>query len=228
MDPLIDQSYFSNIKKSQNIPSINTKSNPKSNLKPKSKPYSKTDFKLYRKEIYSLTKDLLNKKNGDDDITYYFDEFIYHAIEYLKFKEKESQIQETYTDLDMSAKSSHTFNTPQNTLLDKVEESNMLMYKDYNLKTISMDNFVKKKTLNTVQQIHLPTQKIIKHKTLEPNKKNVMKEQPLIEKQVTQETTKEKIEKNNEKNNEKNIEKKKNTKKDEKKRQKKKTMKIDV
>lgn len=215
MDPLIDQSYFSNIKKSQNISSINAKSNPKS------KPYSKTDFKLYRKEIYSLTKDLLNKKNSDDDITYYFDEFIYHAIEYLKFKEKESQIQETYTDLDMSAKSSHTFNTPQNTLLDKVEESNMLMYKEYNLKTISMDNFVKKKTLNTSQQIHLPTQKIIKHKTLEPNKKNVMKEQPVIEKQVTQETPKEK-------KIEKNIEKKKNTKKDEKKRQKKKTMKIDV
>lgn len=203
MDPLIDQSYFSNVKKSQNIPSINTKSNPKS------KPYSKTDFKLYRKEIYSLTKDLLNKKNGDDDITYYFDEFIYHAIEYLKFKEKESQIQETYTDLDMSAKSSHTFNTPQNTLLDKVEESNMLMYKDYNLKTISMDNFVKKRTLNTTQQIHLPTQKIIKHKTLEKDQK-----------QATQETPKD--------NNENNIEKKKNTKKDEKNRQKKKTMKIDV
>lgn len=212
MDPLIDQSYFANIKKSQNISSINAKS------KTKSKPYSKTEFKLYRKEIYSLTKDLLNKKNGDD-ITYYFDEFIYHAIEYLKFKEKEYQIQETYTDLDMSAKSSHTFNTPQNTLLDKVEESNMLMYKDYNLKTISMDNFVKKKSLNTTQQIHLPKQKVIKHKTLEHNKKNVMEEQPSIQKQITQETPKKNIENNIEK---------KNTKKDEKKRQKKKTMRIDV
>jgi hypothetical protein len=157
MDPLIDQTFFSNAKKAQHIESPTI-------VKKGKKPYSKTDFKLYRKDIFSLTKDLINRKNKDEEIIYYFDEFIQHAIEYLKFKEKETQIQETYADLDMNSKSSHAFNTPKSELFNKVEESNMLMYKDYNLKTISMDQFVKKKHIKEVQPLHIPAQKQIKHK----------------------------------------------------------------
>jgi hypothetical protein len=157
MDPLLDQTFFSNAKKAQHIESTTV-------VKKGNKPYSKTDFKLYRKDIFSLTKDLLNRKNKDDEIIYYFDEFIQHAIEYLKFKEKETQIQESYADLDMNSKSSHAFNTPKSELFNKVEESNMLMYKDYNLKTISMDQFVKKKHIKEVQPLHIPSQKQIKHK----------------------------------------------------------------
>lgn len=168
MDPLVDQLYFANVKKANPLELDKSNLNKKHN----DKPYSKTDYKLYRKDIYSLTKDILNKKNNDQSITYYFDQFIYHAIEYLKFKEKEIQIQEEYADLDMNSKSSHTFNTPQNNILNKIEESNMLMYKDYKLKTISMDQFVKKKKIKETPQPHLPTQKIIKHKTKQTKQTN--------------------------------------------------------
>lgn len=189
MDPLLDQTYFSNAKKAQHTKKGN-------------KPYNKTDFKLYRKDIYDLTKNLLNRKIKDDDINYYFDEFIQHAIEYLKFKEKETQIQETYSDLDMNSKSMHVFNTPKTGLLNKLEETNMLMYKDYNLKTISMDQFVKKKQIKEVQPLHIPAQKQIKYK--------------------------ERIKKTNSANSVRNVDNKKEIKKENKKEnKKKKTMKIE-
>jgi hypothetical protein len=211
MDPLLDQTYFSNAKKAQHIESNTI-------VKKGKKPYSKTDFKLYRKDIFSLTKDLLNRKNKDDDIIYYFDEFIQHAIEYLKFKEKETQIQESYADLDRSSKSSHAFNTPKRELFNKVEESNMLMYKDYNLKTISMDQFVKKKHIKEVQPLHIPSQKQIKHKEIvKKSDNNKTNNKPITcETTIVKEPNKEVV-----KNEENQENKKKTTKK-------KKTMKIEI
>lgn len=171
MDPSIDQTFFANSKKSHMLRQLNahTKGHTSNDIS-RLKPYTNRDFKVYRKDIYALTTDLLNKKQHDSTLNHSFDAFIGDAIEYLKFKEKETQIQAEYNDLDIHAKSKHAFNTQPETLLGKIEESNMLMYKDYNIKPISLDQFVKKKTIHKISPVDLPVQRIIKHKTV-PNAK---------------------------------------------------------
>lgn len=167
MDPSIDQTFFANSKKSHMLRQLNAHTKGiTSNDISRLKPYTKRDFKVYRKDIYALTTDLLNKKQHDSTLNHSFDAFIGDAIEYLKFKEKETQIQAEYNDLDIHAKSKHAFNTQPETLLGKIEESNMLMYKDYNIKPISLDQFVKKKTIHKISPVDLPVQRIIKHKTV--------------------------------------------------------------
>lgn len=167
MDPSIDQTFFANSKKSHMLRQLNAHTKGiTSNTVSRLKPYTNRDFKVYRKDIYALTTDLLNKKQHDSTLNHSFDAFIGDAIEYLKFKEKETQIQAEYNDLDIHAKSKHAFNTQPETLLGKIEESNMLMYKDYNIKPISLDQFVKKKTIHKISPVDLPVQRIIKHKTV--------------------------------------------------------------
>lgn len=159
MEPLLDQHYFSNGRISQNV-------NVKKKSSNTSKPYSKKDFKIYRKHVYALTKDLLNKKNTDSNITYYFDNFIHQAIEYLKFKEKEEQIQSELKNVDLTKTPKIMSDISQSAEIEKMNESNTILYKDMTSKALSMDDFVNKRNVKHSKQnnISLPKQRIIKHK----------------------------------------------------------------
>lgn len=158
MDLEINKAFLSNIMK-PNVKMGKEKRKGNGNKK-----YSWGDYKAYRKDIFKLTKDILNRKNKDSDICDSFDVFLYDAIEYLKFKEKKEQIQKEYEDLSLNSRSVHSFNTQKESLLNNMETSNMLLYKEYNLKTVSLDNFVIKKNSkpNTINK--LPVQRVIEHK----------------------------------------------------------------
>lgn len=215
MDPIIDTAFFSNCKRGN----ADTK-NKRNGIK-----YKWSEFKAYRREILTLTKELLNKKNDDTDINDSFNEFIYDAIEYLKFKEKKTQIQNEYADLSLNKKSTHCLNTQPDTLLNNTEIPNMLMYKDYNLKTVSMDNFVKKTQTNPhIKMNKLPTQRVIKHKNIE-QKRTISN---TVANTITDTNTKTNTKTNKKDNKKKNMIDQKEKKEVKKKKNIKKTMKIDL
>ena len=78
----------------------------------------------------------MTKKETDPVLLEAFNEFNKKAIEHLKFIDKSSILQEEYVDLSI-----HRVNialTSVNKPLDKVEYSNHMLMKDYNLATKSV------------------------------------------------------------------------------------------
>ena len=55
--------------------------------------YSKEDYRFYKRRIVQLFKDIVNKEEVDSRVKTAYEEFVYQAIEYLKFKDKSDMIQ---------------------------------------------------------------------------------------------------------------------------------------
>jgi uncharacterized protein YbcC (UPF0753/DUF2309 family) len=113
------------------------------------------EFKKYKKRILSLTKKVIKNKIGNDDLKKCYEQFVCAAIYHIKFEDKKKAVQKEYDELDMSAKSVRTI---PNTLLSKVEESNTLIYKEYDLKSVTLDNFVKRTGVKNVKIENFPKQ----------------------------------------------------------------------
>lgn len=58
--------------------------------------YSKEDYKFYKKRLFQLFKDIINKKNNDENVMGAFHIFIHNGIEYLKFQDKSDILQQDY------------------------------------------------------------------------------------------------------------------------------------
>jgi hypothetical protein len=183
---MMDIYYFSN---------KNALSNNKQNeIKPNNK-----EFKFYKKRIFQLYKDLMLKKVTDEDLLRPFHIFNQEAIKYLKFKDKSSILQEEYIDLSNNKRGTHCFNSFENKLQDKVKMNDMVLMRDYNVKTKTISECIPitKKKIKKESKMIIPQKKRInlqdskfKHKDLK--KKNVNN------------NYEEKKAKNNEKQNEKN------------------------
>lgn len=63
--------------------------------------YKSVEYKFYRKRIFQLVKDIMNKKNTDTEIKKSLGHFINHAIEYIQFNDKVDIIQDEYKDIDL-------------------------------------------------------------------------------------------------------------------------------
>jgi hypothetical protein len=100
MDTNIDALYFSN-------PNYGSKSSSNISLhkKDSAEPYDKKEYKFYKKRIFQLVKDIMQKNNKDIGLKHHFDTFIVEAIEYLKFKDKSLILQEEYLDISLSSNS---------------------------------------------------------------------------------------------------------------------------
>lgn len=99
-------------------------------VKSKQKQYHR-DYKLYRKELFYLFKDVMLKKNTDEDLVRAFDQFCRAGIEYLQFREKAHHIQKEYTDLSGSSDSSSCHVTPSPTSqesADAINATNEILY----------------------------------------------------------------------------------------------------
>ena len=68
----------------------------------KDKPAEKINFKFYKKRIYSLTKDLLCKKNSDlpQSLQNSFKEYVKGCVDYFEFIDTSDIIQKEYADID--------------------------------------------------------------------------------------------------------------------------------
>lgn len=147
-------------------------------LKKESEKLNNKEFKFYKKRIFNLYKDLMLKKEENIDLLDAFNNFNKKAIEYLKFKDKASILQEEYEDLSNNKTGKHCFNTFTNELLDKVEYSNHILMKDYNVKTKTISDCIPlvKKKIKDEKKIILPLKKKINLKDEKfklCNKKNI-------------------------------------------------------
>ena len=154
-------------------------SNGQINIDKKQVKIERKDFRFYKKRIFNLYKQLMTKKETDPVLLEAFNEFNKKAIEHLKFIDKSSILQEEYVDLSDNISGKHCFNTSVNKPLDKVQYSNHMLMKDYNLATKSVTEGlgVIKKKLKETKPIVLPEKKNInlkdtkfKHKDLEKSK----------------------------------------------------------
>jgi hypothetical protein len=147
-------------------------------LKRESEKINNKDYRFYKKRIFNLYKDLMLKKEENQDLLDVFHNFNKKAIEYLKFKDKASILQEEYEDLSNNKNGKHCFNTFKNELLDKVEYSNHILMKDYNVKTKTISDCIPlvKKKIKEEKKIILPQKKKINLKDEKfklGNKKNI-------------------------------------------------------
>lgn len=65
----------------------------------KDKLYSQSDYRFYKKRIFQLVKDIMQNRCNDETIVHSYHLFVKDAIQYLKFNDKSSVLQEEYTDL---------------------------------------------------------------------------------------------------------------------------------
>ena len=97
-------------------------------VKSKQKQYHR-DYKLYRKEIFYLFKDVMLKKNTDEDLVRAFDQFCRAGIEYLQFREKAHHIQQEYADLSGTPQSPSPSPTPTSQeSADALNATNEILY----------------------------------------------------------------------------------------------------
>lgn len=132
------------------------------------KSVNKKDKKFYRKRIYQLTKELLTKtdetKNISPDVKYAFDNFVKTCIFHFKTSDTCDIIQEDYKDIDdldniLPDVTDLNFINDNNNLTN--EEANKLMMRSIKLSNSTLDQFVKRKTINKTEDIILPKQKDI-------------------------------------------------------------------
>ena len=133
------------------------------------------EYKLYKKRVFQLIKDIFNRKNENENLKDSLGLFINDAIEYIKFKDKADYYQEEYKDLndinlndkDLEEQIDDNFISIDlsNNLLETIpEETNKLLYNNgTNSETNDIRNYlgitsnVKKDII-----INLPKQRIVK------------------------------------------------------------------
>lgn len=86
---LRDLSYFSKKKNKQRENNIE-------------KHYNIEDYRFYKKRIFQLVKDIMQKRCKDETIIQSFDYFVGEAVEYLQFKDKATVLQEEYKDISLN------------------------------------------------------------------------------------------------------------------------------
>lgn len=131
MDTQYDTHFFSNAKSKTKSDTYKTKK------------YSDEDLTTYKTQIYKLCKQVMNKKLDNNILNEIFDDFIFHSIEHIKFKEKVNTIQRQYSDINNDKKKEKS--QPK---IQQIENSNTLLYKNKTVKNVTIDNFVKKNNNN--------------------------------------------------------------------------------
>lgn len=105
--------------------------------------YKTDEYKFYRKRIFQLVKNIMNKKCDNSEIKGSFELFIKDAIEYFKFLDKADIIQEEY-EKSLFVKDKNNFgddNTSPKTPFGLgviPEEVNNLICKEHDLKTMDI------------------------------------------------------------------------------------------
>jgi len=111
-----------------------------------------SDKKFYKKRIIDMTKQVL--KNGIDDkhVQHAFDNYVKTCVNYLKFNDKKEIYQQQYTEMN---------NDISTVVCDDIHDvsydnCDFLMYKKQDVKTVNLDNYVKKCQGGPVQPTIMP------------------------------------------------------------------------
>ena len=122
------------------------------------------DKKFYRKRIFSLTKELLTKKEEDPyliaDINCAFDNFVNTCIQYFKITDNNDTIQEDYQGMDDLTKLNNILELDVDNIETK-DEADKLLMRSIKISRYPLDDFVKKKYTKSLDDMILPKQKDI-------------------------------------------------------------------
>ena len=136
------------------------------------------DKKFYKKRIISLTKEMLKNKFPNDELKKRLEDYLDSLIEYFKMIDKKDIIQADYNDMDKELEEQKYNGFP---VQNNIQEGNELIYNNKIEKTITMDNFVTKKTIKKNEKHILPVKKDINLKNPELRKKGIKKKKKNID-----------------------------------------------
>lgn len=147
--------------------------------------YKTDDYKFYRKRIFQLVKDIMNKRCENAELQHSFSTFVKDSIEYLKFVDKAEIIQQEYeASLFLKDRNGEDIGDSQKTPFGLgiiPEEVNNLICKEHELRTLDIQKCLNIKTIHPQEKkINPPVQKEynlkdpkFKNKGLTIHKKNV-------------------------------------------------------
>jgi hypothetical protein len=148
----------------------------------KTKQINKEEHKFYRKRIFNLFKEIINRTPPDDllpDVTYAFDNFVNSAVNYLKTIDTNDINQANYAELDAIAATDQVViadssNNPSNSL-----DADLCLLRSIKIDTPTLDKYVIRTKTKRSDNVIMPQQKDInlkepclKNKGIEKNKKD--------------------------------------------------------
>jgi len=154
-------------------------------MKQREKQINKEEFLFYRKRIFNLFKELINKNVPEDlspDVKYAYDTFIKSTIHYFKIIDNNDLLQEEYKDVEFPPEICDNNNDNNNDNLDissNFMEANKIMMRSVKMDLPTLDKYVKRATSKKPNNIILPksrevdiTKPELKNKGIKYNEQN--------------------------------------------------------
>jgi hypothetical protein len=158
-------------------------------MKQREKQINKEEFLFYRKRIFNLFKELINKNVPEDlspDVKYAYDTFIKSTIHYFKIIDNNDLLQEEYKDVEFPPEicdnNNNNDNNNDNDNLDissNFMEANKIMMRSVKMDLPTLDKYVKRATNKKPNNIILPksrevdiTNPELKNKGIKYNEQN--------------------------------------------------------
>lgn len=148
----------------------------------KTKQINKEEHKFYRKRIFNLFKEIINKNPPDGllpDVTYAFDNFVNSAVNYLKTIDTNDINQSEYAELDAIASKNQVVTVDCSNNSTNSLEADMCLLRSIKIDTPTLDKYVIRTRTKKSDNVIMPQQKdinlnepFLKTKGIEKNKKN--------------------------------------------------------
>ena len=125
-------------------------------IKQREKQINKEEFKLYKKRIFELFRDMINGQSKDvsPDIKYAYNTFIKTVINHLKDIDTHELLQAEYRDIDIPQ-----IEDTEEEELTSLEDANKLMMRSIKIETPTLDKYVKKTKKTNSEIIIIPKQR---------------------------------------------------------------------
>lgn len=146
------------------------------------KRYNIEDYKFYKKRIFQLVKDIMQKRCKDEKIIQSFDYFIGEAVEYLQFKDKASVLQEEYKDISLN-------NNKTAQRMNDISFNEIILYQKQNINKVQNNTvdiektgIVKRRCSREKDKIQLPELKNVNLRDVKFKHKDIRKKNNVLHK----------------------------------------------
>lgn len=147
---------------------------------------NKKDKKFYRRRVLNLTKQLLLNETLElpDDVYYCFNQYTKACIQHFKLEDTTEIFQQEY-----NAPEADVLEEDTSTNAFQQDDANNLIIKTVNVKTPTLDNFVKKIKTKKEQPLILPKKKEIDLRKPEFKNKGIVKKNNVVKIYTTEDGT---------------------------------------
>ena len=152
--------------------------------KHKAQSINNEDRKFYKKRIYNLFKELINKSEPEyllPDVKYAYDNFVSASINYFKTIDNSDLIQEEYKNLDEQEDIGNKIpDLCDDNNTKTVEDADKLLLRSVKITAPSLDKYVKRTCLKPAEKMIIPKQKEINLMDPELKIKGIIKKKNII------------------------------------------------